>query len=734
MSERQKISEAHRRRRAVVYVRQSTLGQVERNTESRARQYALRERAVELGWPPGSVAVVDGDTGRSGSTSEGRIGFKELVAEVGLGQVGLVLALEVSRLARSSADWHQLLDLCALTGTLIADSDGVYSPADFNDRLLLGLKGTMSEAELHLIRSRLDGGLRNKAERGELRLALPVGLDRDEDGRVLLCADERVRHAIERVFLLWRRLGSARQVVGELVADGQQLPRRTVGERRVRWARASYGAVHDLLTNPAYAGAFVFGRTRQHKRLDPDGRVRVKTVELPLEEWSVCLPEHHPGYVSWTEYLRTRERLKENVRPRGEGGGAAREGSALLQGLLRCGRCGRRMQVAYSGSGGRVPRYACVRGRDLHATGKACQTLGGLRFDRAVAEAFLEAVTPASVRASAGAIAELESQHEERLQGQRLALERAEFEAERARRQFDACEPEHRLVARTLERTFEQALALAERERQKLCALEQARPEPLTTAERQALGRLARELPRLWSAETTSDRDRKQLLRALIVEVVVTVSRAESRAEVEVVWEGGARSELSVRLNRRGPERRRLPDDMLVLIRRLAAHHPDRQIAAILSKQGRLTGTGRPFTEARVKAARQRAGIPAAPPPDPDGEIVTIAQAAAQLGVSTATIRRWLADGLLPAEQTTPHAPWRIRLTEQIRRRFVPEVPDGFVPLAEAARLLGCARQTVLHKVQRGELEAIQVTQGRRKGLRIQVSATEAGLFAQSAT
>jgi DNA invertase Pin-like site-specific DNA recombinase len=404
MSDRSKISEAHRRRRAVVYVRQSTLAQVERNTESAARQYALRQRAVELGWPESAVSVVDEDTGRSGASREGRMGFKELVAEVGLGQVGLILALETSRLARSSADWHQLLDLCALTRTLIADTDGIYSPSDFNDRLLLGLKGTMSEAELHLIRARLDGGLRNKAERGELRLALPVGLDRDEDGRVVLCPDEQVRHAIERVFSLWRRLGSARQVVAELLEEGQQLPRRTVGHRRVRWARPSYGAVHDLLTNPAYAGAFAFGRTRTEKRLDRDGRVRAKTVELPLERWSVCLPEHHPGYVSWDEYLRTRERLRQNVRPRGEGGGAAREGAALLQGILRCGRCGRRMQVAYSGSGGRVARYACVRGHVLHHTASACQTLGGTRVDKAVAQAFLAAVSPAGLRAPRQAV------------------------------------------------------------------------------------------------------------------------------------------------------------------------------------------------------------------------------------------------------------------------------------------------------------------------------------------
>jgi DNA invertase Pin-like site-specific DNA recombinase len=612
MSERCKISEQHRRRRAVVYVRQSTLVQVERNTESRARQYALTERAVELGWAREQVAVVDEDTGRSGATREGRLGFKELVAEVGLGHIGLILALETSRLARSSADWHQLLDLCALTGTLIADQDGVYSPADFNDRLLLGLKGTMSEAELHLIRARLDGGLRNKAERGELHLALPVGLDRDEDGRIVLCPDEQVRHAIERVFSLWRRVGSARQVVMELVAEGQRLPRRTVGQRRIRWARASYGAVHDFLTNPAYAGAFVFGRTRQQKRLDPEGRLRVRTVELPREQWSVCLPEHHPGYVSWPDYLATRERLRANVRPRGEGGGAAREGAALLQGLIRCGRCGRRMQVSYAGTAGKVRRYACVRGRDLHATGDACQSLGGGRVDTAIAAAFLEAVTPAGIAATAGAIRELHDQHEERLAGQRLAVERAQFEAERTRRQFDACEPEHRLVARTLERALEEALAAVECERDKLAALEQARPAPLTDEERNSLARLARDLPRLWEANITTDRDRKELLRALIAEVVVTVNAEQRRASVEICWEGGARTELGVRLNARGPERRRLPEDTLELIRRLAQHHPDRQIAQILSRQGHRTGTGLPFTG---PASNRPGSAPGSQPP-----------------------------------------------------------------------------------------------------------------------
>jgi DNA invertase Pin-like site-specific DNA recombinase len=731
MSDRAKITEVQRRRRAVVYVRQSTLHQVERNTESAARQYALRDRAVELGWPAAAISVVDEDTGRSGSSTDGRLGFKELVAEVGLGHVGIVLALEVSRFARSSADWHQLLDLCALTATLIADADGVYSPQDFNDWLLLGLKGTMSEAELHLIRARLDGGLRNKAQRGDLRLALPVGLDRDDDDRIVLCPDEEVRHAIERVFALWRQLGSARQVLMELITDGQKLPRRTVGQRRIRWARASYGAVHDFLTNPAYAGTFAFGRTRQEKRLGTDGQIRIKTVELAVEQWSVCLPEHHPGYVCWDEYLATRARLRSNVRPRGEGGGAAGHGNALLQGLIRCGRCGRRMQVAYSGTTGNVPRYLCSAGHITHATGRICGSLGGTRLDHAVADAFLDAVTPAAVAATAGAIGELTDQHQARVSGQRLALERAQFEADRARRQFDACEPEHRLVARTLERGLEAALGAVEREQRALAALERARPAPLTDAERASLVQVARNLPRLWTAKTTTQRDRKELLRALISEVVVTIDRDEHRADVEVFWEGGARSELQVRLNRTGPSQRQLAEDTIDLIRRLAAHHADEQIAAILNRQGRRTGTGLPFTRARVQSARFRARIPAAPPPDPASELVTIQDAAAQLGVSTFTIRRWLRDGLLPGEQTTPNAPWRIRLTAEIRARFVPDVPDGFVPLAEAAKRLGVARQTVLHQVQRGERRAIEVTQGRRSGLRIEVPADDLGLFGQ---
>ena len=368
MSEFSKITDRHRQRRAVVYVRQSTPGQVERNTESAARQYALAERAVELGWPAGSVLVVDEDTGLSGRWAHARIGFRELAAEVGLGHVGVILALEVSRLARSSADWHQLLDLCALTGTLIADADGIYSPADFNDRLLLGLKGTMSEAELHLIRSRLRGGLEHKAARGELRLPLPIGLERDEDGEIRLCVDEQVRGAIRRVFELWDRCGSGRQVVAELAAEGQRLPRRRITERRIRWEPPDYGAVHEILTNPNYAGAYAYGRHRTVKTVDADRGVKISQVKTPIAEWRVLITEHHPGYVTWEQYLETQQRLLANARPVGQGGGAAREGSALLQGLVRCAKCGRKMKVKYSGPNGRTHTYLCESTYQTQAT------------------------------------------------------------------------------------------------------------------------------------------------------------------------------------------------------------------------------------------------------------------------------------------------------------------------------------------------------------------------------
>ena len=459
MSELSKITPAHRERRAYVYVRQSSAAQVQINTESLERQYELTGRAAELGWDATRIVVIDDDLGRSGAESSTRQGFKALVAAVGLGQVGVVLGIEVSRLARNNADWYQLLDLCSLTDTLIADADGVYHPADFNDRLVLGLKGTMSEAELHLLRGRLAAGRRHKAAKGELRVGLPVGYDYDADDRVVFCADEAVKEAVATVFRRFDELGSARQVVLSLRQDGLQLPRRRP-RGRIEWAPATHGLVHTMLTNPCYGGAFVFGRRRAVRQLDADGAVTRRLTSLPIEDWTVLIADHHPGYLSWETYLANQDRLRANrCPPRGQGGGAAREGSGLLQGIVRCGRCGRMMRVGYSGSKappgtaspGQSSRYECTTAEPFLGPGRQCQSVGGRQIERAVVEEIFAALEPAAVTATVKALAEADSARAERLRLFEATVERTRYEADRARRQHDACEPENRLVARSLE-------------------------------------------------------------------------------------------------------------------------------------------------------------------------------------------------------------------------------------------------------------------------------------------
>jgi DNA invertase Pin-like site-specific DNA recombinase len=726
-----KVERQHLQRKAYVYVRQSTMAQVERNVESRERQYELVDRAVELGWHAAEVVVIDSDQGQSGKSTDGRDGFQGLVADVGLGRVGIVLGIEVSRLARNNASWYQLLDLCALTDTLIADSDGIYHPGLHNDRLVLGLKGTMSEAELHVLRARLRGGSLHKAGKGELRLPLPAGYEYDETGRVRVTPDEAVADAISTVFSYFEQLTSARQVMLRLLEEDRKLPRRSSSDRQVRWVTASYKAIHDILTNPVFAGAYAYGRKRTERRVT-DGVVSEHQRRAPREEWHVCIPDHHPGYVSFERYLANQDRLRANWRPpRGEGGGAAREGRALLQGLIRCGRCGRRMQVGYSGKT-LVPNYSCVRGNQLYGT-RRCQSVGGRRIERVVLGAVFEALRPAGIEATLRAIEQGGTKHHARVRSAELELERADIGAERARRQFDACEPENRLVARTLEREWEQRLAEVRRAERARVEVAAQRPDPLTDAEITWCRQAGADLRKVFDAPTTTDRDRKQLLRAIVTDVVVTVDRASEQhaAELRVVWEGGQVTEHSVTLPRTGSHTRCTAQDTIALVRRLAEQYPDRQIAAILARQGRLTGAGNAFTAHNVHGLRTYHKIPAAPVRASihDGDMVTIAKAATQLGVSTATVHRWLREGFITGEQITPGAPWQIRLTDELRGRVCEHAPDGWLPLTRAAQALGVARQTVLHKVQRGDLAAVYVHSGKRKGLRIQVKPEQTGLF-----
>jgi DNA invertase Pin-like site-specific DNA recombinase len=726
-----KIESQHLARKACVYVRQSTMAQVEHNVESRERQYELAERAVALGWPAGEVVVVDEDQGRSGKSADGRNGFQGLVAEVGLGRVGIVVGIEVSRLARGNADWYQLLDLCALTDTLIADSDGIYHPGLHNDRLVLGLKGTMSEAELHVLKARLRGGSLHKAGKGELRLPLPAGLEYDDQGLVRITPDEAVADAIATVFSHFEELASARQVMLRLLAEDRKLPRRATSDRRVRWATPTYRAIHDILTNPVFAGAYAYGRKRTERRVE-GGVVRERQRRAPREEWHVCIEGHHPGYITFERYLSNQERLRANWRPpRGEGGGAAREGRALLQGLIRCGRCGRKMQVGYSGKT-LVPNYACVRGNQLYGT-QRCQSVGGRRIERVVLDSVFEALRPAGIEATLRAIEHAGSEHQTRVHSAQLELERAQIHAERARRQFDACEPENRLVARTLEREWEQRLADARRAEHGVADITARRPDPLTDEEIAWCRHAGADLRKVFDAPTTSDRERKQLLRAILTDVVVTVDRESEQhaAQLRVVWEGGAVTEHNVALSRTGSHTRCTDQDTIALVRQLAEQYPDKQIAAILARQGRLTGAGNPFTAHNVHGLRTYHKIAAAPvrATAHDDDMVTIATAANELGVSTATVHRWLREGFIAGKQITPGAPWQIQLTDELRDRVCEHAPDGWLPLTQAATTLGVARQTVLHKVQRGELAAVYVHNGKRKGLRIQVKPDQTGLF-----
>ncbi|VBA32646.1 hypothetical protein LAUMK4_05784 [Mycobacterium persicum] len=734
-----KISASHRSRDAYVYVRQSTPTQMVQHTESLARQYELRERAVALGWPAHQVVVIDTDLGRSGAQTDGRHGFKELVADVGLGKVGIVLGIEVSRLARNNADWYQLLDLCAITDTLIADADGVYHPADFNDRLVLGLKGTMSEAELHLIKSRLTAGLKHKAAKGELRQGLPVGLDYDEDDRVVLTPDEAAREAIITVFRRFDELGSARQVLIRLREDGVLLPRRANGSRRITWAPATYPAVHDLLTNPAYAGAFVFGRTRTEKRVDPaTGVVQSRDRLVPREQWEVLIPEHHPGYISWETYEANTARLRDNWRrPREQAGGAMREGRALLQGLLRCGRCGRIMATGYSGTTGNCPRYLCARAKQLYAGEHICQSIGGIRLENTVLDQMFDVLAPAALTATTQALAEADAHYRRDLAVFELAVERARYEADRALRQFDNVEPENRLVARTLEKKLESKLAAVRAAENDLAAQRARRPVALSEQELAWIATAGADIRAIFEAPTTTVRERKQLIRAVIAEIGLTVDSQRRIAELRIIWQGGAVTEATMPMNKRGRRLCVTDEDTIVLVRRLAEHYDDHTIAAILAKQKRRTATGLPFTRARVAILRADHAIAVYQPPaepdvgclDEDVVVVTITEAEKILGVSKETLYRWIRDGFITAEQITPAAPWRIRIDQALRDKIQPEAPEGWLGLDEAAKALGVARQTVLHKVQRGQLQAVHVNRGRRKGLRIQVKPDQAGLF-----
>jgi DNA invertase Pin-like site-specific DNA recombinase len=741
MSEHSKVSTSHRSRQAIVYVRQSTLAQLERNVESTARQYDLRERALALGWSREQVRVIDADLGISGSVLGQRSGFESLVADVAMGQIGIILALEVSRLARDNAAWYRLLDLAGACDTLVADTDGVYHPGLFNDRLVLGMKGMLSEAELHVLRARLTGGIRNKAARGELRTGLPVGLVWGEaDGQILLHPDEAVTGVITAVFDQFAVCGSVRATWLWLRDNQLRWPLQRDGYRRDRlpeitWVEPTYHAVHTTLTHPAYAGAYVFGRTRRQRYVAADGHLRARERRLPQDEWEVLIPDHHRGFIDWHAYQSNQDRIGGNIRPQPHqpGTGAVREGAALLQGLASCGRCGRKLAVFYRGPATSTPGYYCNGTGEL-VDGKGVRHLnvGGQGIDTAVAETFLAALSPAAVQACLAATEQLEAGHDAALDQHRRQVEQARYAAMKAERRYRAVDPENRLVARGLETEWNTALQHVADVEAELARRQQRRPVPLTDEQRATIAALGDDLNQVWAAPTTTDKDRKQLLRTLLDEVHITVHRdhPDPHAELLLRWKGGTISELDVPLRRPQPAIR-TDEDTIDLLRRLAVHYPDAKIAGILNRQGRRTARGLSYTASRVQSLRYHWSIPCHQPTDEPqkGELLTVSAAAKTLGIAPSTLLRWLNDGFVAGDQVTPGAPWRIRLTDQLRGMVVDDAPEGWLALHHASRAIGVSRQTVLQKVKRGELEAVLTRTGRRKGLRINVSSPTDTLF-----
>jgi excisionase family DNA binding protein len=655
MRRSEKIRPEHLARPAFVYVRQSTVDQVRHHQESRRRQYDLAAEARAMGWQ--EAVVIDEDLGKSAATTAGRPGFQRLVADVSLGRAGAVFSLEVSRLARNNRDWHQLLELCGLTDTVIVDADGIYDPRLLNDRLLLGLKGTISEAELGWLRQRAYEGLLAKARRGELRLSMPVGYVYTPDGRVEKHPDQRVQAAIRLVFQQFATLRSARQVLLWFHQEQLSVPAFTAEAPwggRVTWHLPRYNMILSLLQNPVYAGAYAFGRTSTRTRIVDGAAQKTRGHRRPRHDWLVLLPDHHDGYIAWDTYERIQQLLADNAQMNGRMvKGAVRSGPSLLAGLLRCGRCGRRLQVTYSSA---VVRYTC-----RHSSTTGCGlAFGGLRVDAAIERELVRVLTPGAIETALAAADMGEDGTVATRAALDLELREARYEAERAQRQYDAVEPEHRLVAVTLEQRWNAALERVASLEQRLAQLAAA-PAPPASPDRATLLMLAQEFPALWAHPDTDRRSKKHLVRLLIEEIVASVSN-DRDVELLIHWKGGRHTRLLTPRNRTGQHRRCTDRGVVDVVRDLARRVPDAQIARLLNRLGYRTGAGNTWTQQRVVSLRHAHDIPVyTPSPESATSPLTIEQAARALGVSTTTVRRLIASGRLPATQPVPYAPWAIR-------------------------------------------------------------------------
>jgi DNA invertase Pin-like site-specific DNA recombinase len=673
-----KITSAHRDRLAVAYLRQSSMAQVREHAESTMRQYGLAEEAVRLGWARPDVLVIDTDLGVSGRWGVAREGFTELVRRVCSGQVGAIFGIEISRLARSSAEVARLMEFAAITETLLIDADGVYDPGDVNDRMLLGLKGTMGEVELHVMAQRLQASKRAAAARGELRTPLPVGYVHDELGEVIVDPDAEVQAAISDLFAAFAACGSAYGVVAAF-AD-RRFPLRAYGGAwagQLRWGALTHARVLGVLKNPCYAGVYVHGRYASRRWVDPDGTVHTGLVERPRPEWPVLIAEHHEGYIGWADYLANEAALAANRT--NAGARPPREGSALCQGIIACGSCGKPMRTNYHSDA--RPAYECSARADRLTT-PTCRSIVASTVDSAVTERLLEALNPNEIALALAAADEVADRHQRVGRAAELAVDRAHYEADRAERAFHAVEPDNRLVASTLETRWETKLAaLAEAEQ----ALDAARDTLPPLPGRSELEKLAADLPGLWQAPTTSNKDRKRLLRTLIADVTLLPEPDRGAARIGIRWHTGATDEITVTRVVHPGTAKRSPSPTVAMVTRLGPTTPTAELAELLNAAGLTTGTGAPFDVKAVQWIRHAYHVPA-PNPYADGEI-SVADTAARLGTSIGVVYDWIKTGKLAARRGPGNRlciPWSERVEAECRCR-----------ITESGHLNPAARRTI---------------------------------------
>jgi DNA invertase Pin-like site-specific DNA recombinase len=677
MNGEHKITSSHRERAALVYLRQSSMAQVREHTESTKSQYALADKAAALGWPRTSIEVIDTDLGISGKWGVARAGFTELVTRVCSGDVGAIFGIEITRLARSNADVARLAEFARITGTLLIDPDGVYDPADVNDRVLLGFKGTMGEMELHVMAQRLHANKRAAAERGELRTPLPVGYVHDDAGDVVIDPDAEVQAAIRDVFAAFAACGSAYGVVAAF--KDRKFPLRAYGGAwagQLRWGRLTHARVIGVLKNPCYAGAYVHGRYGSRRTVEPDGTVRSGLVERPRTQWPVLIKDHHEGYITWAGYLANEARLAANRT--NAGARPPREGCALCQGIITCGSCGKPMRTNYHTDA--RPSYECSSRADRLTT-PTCRSVAAATVDDAVARVLLDALTPEQVALALSAADEVAGRHQRVSRAAELAAERARYEADRAERAFHQVEPENRLVARSLEARWETRLAALAEAEQALEAAADALPPLPGRAE---LEKLAADLPGLWHAPATSNKDRKRLLRTLIADVTLLPEPDQAKVRIGICWHTGATDELSVARAIHPGTARRSPSQAVEMVRRLGSVTPTAELAAELNTAGLVTGNGRPFDVKAVQWIRHAYNIPA-PPPYAASEI-SVAEAARRLGCSAGVIYYWIESAQLDARRGPGNRlciTWNDQAETACRRR-----------IAESGHLNPAARRT----------------------------------------